>query len=129
HRAEERRNVQVEVLAILVGGRALEAVGDGLLEPGLARLGKRGRLRGRGVGARGDVDPHGGVIGVGVLLLVEGAQVARPGAGVIDDPGFAALAAGGPNAFTNRHCNISCWLLDGTNILSDSGGGTIVPAV
>src|SRR5262249_38273120 len=96
-------DVQLDLLAILVGGRAFEPVADGLLDPELPGFGDGGRAGGGGVGARAAVDSDLGVVGVGVLLALEGSDVALAEVGVIDDPGFAALAAAGPNAFAYRH--------------------------
>src|SRR5262249_14590800 len=95
----------VDVLAVLPNGGSLAVVGLYPLYPQFRRLGDGGALAWRGVDALSDGNLCAVVIGVGILLALECADMTIAGlVAVIDNPGgFVFAAAGFPSALTNRH--------------------------
>jgi hypothetical protein len=110
--ADERCDVQVEMLPVPFQRRALDASGLAAFDPQPASLGDGDAPAVGGVDAGTDVDGGLGVVGVGVLLAGEGLDVpVAELVGIIHDPGFADFAVMGlPCALAHRHCRSPlCW--------------------
>jgi hypothetical protein len=104
-RADERCDVQVEVLAIARERGALDAGRLAAREPPPSGLGDRDRPAVGGVDAGADINCDLAVMGVGIALLRESLEVpVAELVGVIDDPSLAVLTSVGfPGAFADGH--------------------------
>jgi hypothetical protein len=105
HPSEIRRNVQIQVLPILIDGGALKfALLCGCKPQPTGRRDSDALTVSR-MDAMPDLNLRGRREGISLLLLIESLEMALAVlVGVVDDPGFLRLSLPGrPNSLANRH--------------------------